>query len=239
MIDSKKKYLVVARHGQSFANRRLKKEKDGIKYSLAGSDASIGLTARGKNQARNSGSALQRLFFAERRFRRMYVNRFERVRQSGSLIRSRFDYSVECFEDKRLEKRSYGKFWNLTYRGVQELYPDEYAIFQALGPLRYRPPGGENYNDLFERVQNFCDEEALASFHGNQLIVTSSAVMLAFRRLFAGLSDADLVEQYESMQIGNGDFDIYEFDEGCGSWKLKYLYAAKFAGRPRALRVAS
>lgn len=239
MIDSNKKYLVVARHGQSFANRRLQKEKNGIKYSLAGSDTSIGLTARGKNQARNSGAALQRLFSAERRFRRMYVNRFERVRQSGNLIRSRFDYPVECFEDKRLEKRSYGKFWNLTYRGVQELYADEYALFQAQGPLLYRPPEGENYFDLFARVQDFCDGEGLSSFAGNQLVVTSSAVMLAFRRLFAGLSDADLVEQYESMHIGNGDFDVYEFDEGCGSWKLKYMYAAKFAGRPRALRAAS
>lgn len=238
MIDSNKKYLVVARHGQSFANRRLKKEKNGIKYSLAGSDASIGLTARGKNQARNSGNKLQSLFFGENRFRRMYANRFERVRQTGRLMRSRFDYSVECIEDKRLEKRSYGVFWNLTYRGVQELYPSEYAIFQSLGPLRYRPPGGENYNDLFERVQDFCDEEALASFDGNQLVVTSSAVMLTFRRLFAGLSDADLVEQYESMHIGNGDFDVYEFDEQLGTWKLKYIYAAKFAGRPQAFRAA-
>lgn len=238
MIDSNKKYLVVARHGQSFANRRLKKEKNGIKYSLAGSDASIGLTARGKNQARNSGNKLQSLFFGENRFRRMYANRFERVRQSGHLMRSRFDYSVECVEDKRLEKRSYGVFWNLTYRGVQELYPDEYAIFQALGPLRYRPPEGENYNDLFERVQNFCDEEALASFEGNQLVVTSSAVMLAFRRLFAGLNDADLVDMYENMHIGNGDFDVYEFDEQLGTWKLKYIYACKFAGRPQAFRAA-
>jgi broad specificity phosphatase PhoE len=238
MIDSNKKYLVVARHGQSFANRRLKKEKNGIKYSLAGSDASIGLTARGKNQARNSGNKLQSLFSGENRFRRMYANRFERVRQSGRLMRSRFDYSVECVEDKRLEKRSYGAFWNLTYRGVQELYPDEYAIFQALGPLRYRPPGGENYNDLFERVENFCDEEALASFEGNQLVVTSSAVMLAFRRLYAGLKDAELVEMYESMHIGNGDFDVYEFDEQLGTWKLKYIYACKFAGRPQAFRAA-
>jgi len=238
MIDSNKKYLVVARHGQSFANRRLKKEKNGIKYSLAGSDASIGLTARGKNQARNSGNKLQSLFFGENRFRRMYANRFERVRQSGRLMRSRFDYSVECVEDKRLEKRSYGVFWNLTYRGVQELYPSEYAIFQALGPLRYRPPGGENYNDLFERVENFCDEEALASFEGNQLVVTSSAVMLAFRRLYAGLKDAELVEMYENMHIGNGDFDVYEFDEQLGTWKLKYIYACKFAGRPQAFRAA-
>lgn len=238
MIDSNKKYLVVARHGQSFANRRLKKEKNGIKYSLAGSDASIGLTARGKNQARNSGNKLQSLFFGENRFRRMYANRFERVRQSGRLMRSRFDYAVECVEDKRLEKRSYGVFWNLTYRGVQELYPDEYAIFQALGPLRYRPPGGENYNDLFERVENFCDEEALVSFEGNQLVVTSSAVMLAFRRLYAGLKDAELVEMYENMHIGNGDFDVYEFDEQLGTWKLKYIYACKFAGRPQAFRAA-
>ncbi|HNB21323.1 MAG TPA: hypothetical protein PKZ32_02840, partial [Candidatus Melainabacteria bacterium] len=59
-----------------------------------------------------------------------------------------------------------------------------------------------------------------------------------FRRLYAGLSDTELVEQYESMHIGNGDFDIYEFDEGLGTWKLKYIYAAKLAGRPQAFRAA-
>ncbi len=238
MIDSNKKYLVVARHGQSFANRRLKKEKNGIKYSLAGSDTSIGLTARGKNQARNSGAMLQALFTGVCRFRRMYVNQFERVRHSARLIRSQFDYSLDCKEDKRLEKRSYGLFWNLTYRGVQELHPEEYELFLAQGALLYRPPEGENYFDLFDRVQDFCDEEEVASFDGNQLLVTSSAVMLAFRRMYAGLNDDELVEMYESMHIGNGDFDVYEYDEALGTWKLKYIYCAKFAGRPQAFRAA-
>ena len=238
MIDSSKKYLVVARHGQSFANRRLKKEKNGIKYSLAGSDTSIGLTARGKNQVRNTGGVLQSLFSGACRFHRMYANRFERVRHSGRLIRSQFDYPLDCKEDKRLEKRSYGLFWNLTYRGVQELHADEYELFQAQGALLYRPPEGENYYDLFDRVEDFTDEEGVSTFEGNQLIVTSSAVMLAFRRLYAGLEDDKLVEMYESMHIGNGDFDVYEFDETCGTWKLKFMYSAKFAGRPPAFRAA-
>lgn len=238
MIDSNKKYLVVVRHGESFANRRLRKDKDGIKYSLAGSDASIGLTPRGKRQAINTGKRLNKLFAGVNRFRSMTINRFERVRQTGSLIAGHFDYELLSTEDARVEKRSYGKFWNLTYRGVRELYPDEYSIFETLGPFKYRPPGGENYYDLFERIEEFGDERAIASREGNQLVVTSSAAMLAFRRTYAGLADEKLVEMYESMAIRNGDFDIYELDETSGKWKLKYYYCARLTRRKPALRAA-
>ncbi|MCC6980194.1 MAG: histidine phosphatase family protein [Candidatus Melainabacteria bacterium] len=238
MIDSNKKYLVVARHGESFANRRLRKDKDGIKYSLAGSDASIGLTPRGKKQALNTGKRLAGLFTGASRFVRMFDNRFERVSHTGKLIASQFDYGLECIRDKRIEKRSYGIFWNLTYRGVKELHPDEYAIFEALGPFKYRPPGGENYYDLFERIEEFADELALAASEGNQLVVTSSAAMLAFRRHYGGLADAKVLEMYESMQIGNGDFDVYELDETSGKWKLKYVYTGRLSPRKAALRAA-
>lgn len=238
MIDSNKKYLVVARHGESFANRRLRKDKDGIKYSLAGSDASIGLTPRGKRQAINSGKWLNKLFVGVRRFRSVTANRFERVRQTASLMIGSFDYEPLYTEDARVEKRSYGKFWNLTYRGVKELYPDEYSIFETLGPFKYRPPGGENYYDLFERIEEFGDERAIAAREGNQLVVTSSAAMLAFRRTYAGLADEKLVEMYESMAIRNGDFDVYELDETSGKWKLKYYYCARLTRRKSALRAA-
>lgn len=238
MIDSNKKYLVVARHGESFANRRLRKDRDGIKYSLAGSDASIGLTPRGKRQAINTGKRLNKLFAGARRFRCVTANRFERVRQTASLIAEYFDYAPLYSEDVRVEKRSYGKFWNLSYRGVKELYPDEYSIFETLGPFKYRPPGGENYYDLFERIEEFGEERAVAAREGNQLVVTSSAAMLAFRRTYAGLADEKLVEMYESMAIRNGDFDIYELDETAGKWKLKYYYCARLTRRKPALRAA-
>ncbi len=238
MIDSNKKYLVVVRHGESFANRRLRKDKDGIKYSLAGSDASIGLTPRGKRQARTRGKTLNSLFSGANRFHSVTANRFERVRQTASLIAECFDYEPLYTEDARVEKRSYGKFWNLTYRGVKELYPDEYSIFETLGPFKYRPPGGENYYDLFERIEEFGDERAVVSSEGNQLVVTSSAAMLAFRRTYAGLADEKLVEMYESMAIRNGDFDVYELDETSGKWKLKYYYCTRLTRRKPILRAA-
>ncbi len=238
MIDSNKKYLVVVRHGESFANRRLRKDKDGIKYSLAGSDASIGLTPRGKRQARNTGKRLGSLFAGKNHFQSVTANRFNRVGQTADLIVENFNYEPSYAEDARVEKRSYGKFWNLTYRGVKELYPDEYSIYETLGPFKYRPPGGENYYDLFERIEEFGEERALISGEGNQLVVTSSAAMLAFRRTYAGLADEKLVELYESMSIGNGDFDIYELDETSGKWKLKFYYCARLSRRKPALRVA-
>lgn len=238
MIDKNKKYMVVVRHGESFANRRLKKEKNGIKYSLAGSDASIGLTPRGKKQARNTGTRLHSLFAGEQRFVRMFANRFERVSQTANFLARSFDYELAYVEDARVEKRSYGKFWNLTYRGVRELFPEEFAIFETLGPFKYRPPGGENYYDLFERIEAFGQERAASAHEGNQIVVTSSAAMLAFRRTYAGLADEKLVEMYENMHIRNADFDIYELDETSGRWKLKFFYTARHAHRKPAIRAA-
>ncbi len=221
MIKKKKNYLVVVRHGESFANVTLKEESDGLHYSLAGSDASIGLTERGKQQASTAAQRLRSLFPRSLRFKRVYQNRFERVRQTASILLQYLRYPTEICEDVRLEKRSYGEFWNLTYRGVRELHPEEYELFLKEGAIDYRPPGGENYLDLFHRVEQFANEKL--QVNGNQLIVTSSSVMLTFRRLFAGLPDQSLVDMYENLDIANGSIDVYVRDHKTG-WKLLVSY---------------
>lgn len=213
-----RQFLLLVRHGESHSNKKLSEESDGLYYSTAGSDQSVGLTDDGRRQSRSVADRVKEALPAGSSIDIVWRNRFERVRVSADLLIEELGIQPEVREDGRIEKRSYGEFWNLTYRGVRELHPAEYELFLQQGAIDYRPPGGENYHDLFERVGEFI-ADSVSRQPGNHLVVTSSAVVLAVRRLLAFLPDEEVVRQYEAVALANGHVDVY-VREGDGAWQL-------------------
>lgn len=205
----RKQYLALVRHAQSEANLRLAKTPDGLYYSLSGSDPSVPLTRLGRRQARNAGRLLARLFPRQRPLLRIYHTHYARVTQTMSRIRGNLGYRVEPVCDHRLSKRNYGKFWNLTHNGVEQLFPEEWLRYLADGEMFYRPPeGGENYPDVFARADNFF-EEVLLPNPQNTVIVTHSLVVLALMRRLEGLSDDEAVTQYNESSLQNAQVIVY------------------------------
>jgi 2,3-bisphosphoglycerate-dependent phosphoglycerate mutase len=203
------RYVVLARHAQSEANRGLQKSSCGLYYSLCGSDPEVPLTDDGLQQADQLGELLNRLFPSDRRLMRVYENRYLRIQQTTNRVLQRLSYGIERENHDLLEKRRYGKFWNLTRRGVRELFPDEWERYQQQGDLLYRAPeGGENYPDVFQRVDRFIDER-VEPCDENLLIITSSVVALAFQRRFESISDDEVVRRYEESAVANGGVLIY------------------------------
>jgi broad specificity phosphatase PhoE len=204
-----KQFLVLGRHGESLANANLAKSADGLYYSNSGSDPAVPLTEVGQGQGDMVAKKLALLFPPERRIHRAFHNEFVRVEEFADRVVGALGYDVKRQCDKRLNKRSYGSFWNLTYRGVRTLHPQEWKQFQALGTLHYRPPGGgENYPDLFRRVYEFIDEEVMPSVE-NLLVLTSSVVVLSFMRYLEKLSDEEVVRQYEAQEVPNAHVVVY------------------------------
>jgi broad specificity phosphatase PhoE len=202
-------YVVLARHGQSEANLRLEKTPDGLYYSRSSSDPAVPLTAQGKRQGSEIGRRLSRMFPPQRPLKRAYYTRFARVEQTLTRIERELGYTVERVCDPRIEKRSYGDFWNLTRLGVQQLHPHEWQRYQQQGDLLYRAPGGgENYFDLFARVDDFIDSQVLPT-RDNLLIVTHSVVLLSFQRRLEGLSDEEVHQQYEATTLPNAHIVVY------------------------------
>lgn len=213
-----KQYLVLVRHGQSEANLRLASSPDGLYYSNSGSDPLVPLTQLGLVQGDAVAKHLRKRFRRSRRIVRVYHNEYQRVEQFADRVAARLGYDVERLCDARLNKRSYGDFWNLTYHGVQTLHPQEWERYQTEGAFLYRPPGGENYPDVFARVDDFVDERVKPSSE-NQVIVTSSVVLLSFIRKFEQLSDEELIRQYESQAVPNAYIVVYCRDSADQPWR--------------------
>lgn len=215
-------YLALVRHGESFANVEIAKASNGLYYAISGSDKDIGITTGGEWDADRAGNILARLFPPSFPIVRVWNSQFRRIWQTTDRITARLAYPVETVIDKRLDKRSYGRFWNLTYEGVRVLHEHEDSIYKALGPLKYRPPEGENFYDLFERVDEFMLDELNAST-GNQLIVGHSAVLLAMQRRLDGLNDLEVVRQYEEISIPNGYVLLYRREGRDQPWKRVFV----------------
>jgi Fructose-2,6-bisphosphatase len=215
-------YFALVRHGESFANILTERPTDALYYEVSGSDKNVDITPRGVEQIEHRGNMIHRLFPAENPVQTVHISEFKRVRRSGCIIKKKLGYRVDTLTDARLNKRSYGKFWNLTYRGVKTLHPEQFEIFKSLGPMKYRPPGGENYFDLFERVEEYLDSVINPS-SGHQLLVGHLVVILAFQRLLEGLPDSEVVRQYERVLLPNGHVILYVRESPTSGWKRAYV----------------
>lgn len=216
----KRQLLAVSRHGHSDANAALAEQlEDALYYSVAGRDLNVDLTRLGELQGTASGDILRGLLTPDDApFETVFCTRFRRVRRSTRLIVKQLPNQPKAKPDSRLNKRLYGDFWNLTRRGVELLHPDEWKRYLAEGDFLYRPPNGENYPDLFSRVDDFIADEITPS-SGNILVVTHSVVVLAFMRAFEGLSDAQVVQMYEDITLPNGVVILYERTTENPAWK--------------------
>lgn len=233
-------YLALVRHGKSYANVEIEKAPGGLYYAISGSDREIGITPEGEWDSERAGRLLARLFPSHFPLARVWHSEFRRIVQSSSIIADCLEYALPVVVDKRLNKRSYGTFWNLTYKGVHVLHRHEHDIFNRLGPLKYRPPQGENFYDLFERVDD-CMFSSLNESDGNQLVVGHSAVLLAMQRHLDGLADMDVVHQYETIAIPNGYLMLYRRQNKNSPWKRVFISDYLFGDRgglPEALLAA-
>ncbi len=60
--------------------------------------------------------------------------------------------------DERLRDRELGILDLLTWKGVEELHPEEAARRRHLGKYYHRPPGGESWADVALRLRSFLGE---------------------------------------------------------------------------------
>jgi broad specificity phosphatase PhoE len=205
-MEDSRQYLALVRHGLSAANVATGVPTDDLFYEIAGSDMSVGLVPLGEQQVTDAGLCLARFFPGNRRFRRMIASPFRRIEQSADGIERVLGYPIARSVDPRLVKRSYGIFWNLTYRGVEQLFPQEHELYCR-----------QNYPDVFDRVGGFRNE-VIEPSTDDLIIVTHSVVMLTLQRSFEGLSDDELLRRYEEQTLRNGQVLIYARDGAGQPW---------------------
>ena len=211
-------FLALVRHGLSRANVAIQIPTDSHYYPINGSDRDVSLVPEGLVQSLETGQRLLERFPAQAPIDRSFISPFRRIRETADKIDEALGYQPARSEDPRLEKRSYGDFWNMTYKGVEELHPNEFQQYQSQGPLLYRAPNGENYPDVFARVDGFIADVVEPSTD-NILVVSHAVVILSFERAFEGLSDEDLLARYEAQSLANGQIVLYTRSGPGHSWQ--------------------
>jgi 2,3-bisphosphoglycerate-dependent phosphoglycerate mutase len=201
-------YLVVVRHGRTLANVLTARPTSEHFYPVVGSDQALGLTDTGVFQAVTAGVRLSWLFPLRMPLKTIDCSTFLRTQTTAEIISHHLPYAVDIVCDGRISKRSYGDFWNITYAGVETLYPGEHALYAEQGEFLYRPPNGENYPDLLSRVNEYL-EEKVNHATGNRCVVTHAAVCLAIEKAICKISDKELLARYNANKVDNGEITIY------------------------------
>jgi broad specificity phosphatase PhoE len=211
--------LWLIRHGESAANvAAARAEAAGVdRIDIAWRDADVPLTGTGREQAAALVAPL-----ARRPPDAVWSSPYLRTRQTIELAlpdaasgRIRFD--------ERLRDRELGVLDLLTRRGVERHLPDEAARKRRLGKLYYRPPGGESWADVAQRLRAFlrdADADAEAD-GGTALLAVHEAIVWLAVFVCTGLDEAALFDLVAGNVIANAS--ITRLVREGGGWRLEAL----------------
>ncbi len=190
--------LMAVRHGQSEANVAFPAARAAgrLDTGLTCSDAEVKLTTLGEAQA----AALGRSLAAD-----SPVTPPPQIVVCSPYLRARRTYEIAAkaaagagltlptptFDD-RLVDRLMGELELMSRLAIEAEFPAEAARWRAEGTWLYRPPGGENFPDIAERLGSLLTDFDAAYPGRRVLVVAHDAVVVVLRQIIEGLSYDEL-----------------------------------------------
>lgn len=205
--------LWLVRHGESEGNvAAAKAERDGSPViELDVRDADVGLSAVGRTQA----EALRTWFRTlDAPIDEYWVSPYLRARQTLAFAAGDGTAAVV---DERLRDRELGILDLLTWKGVEELHPEEAARRRHLGKYYHRPAGGESWADVALRLRSFLGE-ALERRGPTALVVAHDAVIMLVLHVLLPLDEPKLMAFAASHTVRNAS--VTEVVRADGGWEL-------------------
>jgi len=126
------------------------------------------LTDQGRRHAQANGKLLQALGSIDR----LWASPSGRTTETAMIINSFTQVDIQ-FADELLE-RDCGVWSGLTIAQIEEQFGDDWQA-RKREPFHFRPPDGENYPDMLQRVQTFLDD--LFAFEVNAVALITHGVM--------------------------------------------------------------
>ena len=111
--------------------------------------------------------------------------------------------NAEVVLDERLREREFGVLDRLTKLGIEARHPEQAAARAFLGKFFHRPPGGESWADVAARVRSLITDLRLDYAGDDVVVVTHQAVIMLFRYVLDGLTEAELLALDRENQIAN------------------------------------
>lgn len=196
-------WLGVLRHGESTGNvAAARAEATGADaLDIDTPDHATGLTEHGRAQATTVGAWFAGLP-ADQRPDQIIASPYLRAAQTAEVVAAAVGVDVRL--DERLRDRELGVLDRLTQRGVIRQHPLEAARRAHLGRFYHRPPGGESWADVAQRLRDHLAQYRVAAAGQRILIVTHEAVITLCRYIIEGLTvaQADELSRRPTANVG-------------------------------------
>lgn len=204
--------LLLVRHGESTANLAASAaERAGaLRLDVELRDADVPLSDLGARQAEALSAALR-----PHPIDRVLVSPYRRAVDTARIALNAAGLHPATHHDERLRDRELGVLDLLTWRGVEQLHPDEAARRKRLGKYYHRPPGGESWADVALRLRPVL--ESLPS--GCTLLVAHDAIVTIVTGLLLGFDEPELMRFAAEHPVPNAS--ITELRPGALGWTLE------------------
>jgi len=203
-------HIVLVRHGESVWNAwgKEKKERGVVPPDMKGiPDHLTPLTEWGREQARQTGRELQRLFG---RFDVVYHSPYLRATETARLITEQFSAPVRLYRDINLSEQQFGAldsglittWWErLIFLWAQYQFKRQKRV---KGKFYARPPGGESWWDVCLRTHAFINKLFRPQWQGKTIFVVTHAVPIALSWYhFHGRDEEETVQHYQEHKLDN------------------------------------
>ena len=206
--------LWIVRHGESAGNvARDAAETQGLDLiDISTRDADTPLSDRGREQS----AALAR-WFAEKgpgeRPTVLMCSPFVRARQTCAEVAQALAIDLDDIQaDERLREKEFGILDRHTKHGILSRFPELAAQRTLVGKFYFRPPGGESWCDVIQRLRGFVD--CMRQDHPGErvLIVAHQVIVNCFRYLLEHLDEHAILAIDKAADVPNCAVTSYAFD---------------------------
>jgi len=193
--------LTLIRHAQSAGNvaNDAARAAGLPELDLATRDMDVPLSDLGAEQARQLGAWFEATGAPDL----VVSSPYRRAVDTAAIALEAAGIGAPIRLDERLREREFGILDRLTSVGIRERYPEQAAARAFLGKMFHRPPGGESWVDVAERVRSVLRDLRLDHAGEDVVVVTHQAVILLFRYVLDDLDEVQLLELDRSVQIAN------------------------------------
>lgn len=212
--------LTLIRHGESEGNLAATqaREAGALVIKVPARDADVGLSETGRDQALALGRFLAGV--PEQRRGAVWSSPYVRARETAELALHTGGWDRDPLLDERLRDRELGILDMLTSAGVEARFPEEAERRRWLGKFYYRPPGGESWADVVLRLRSLLADLDRRHPGEEVVLVCHDALILLFRYILQGLTEADVLDLAATTSILNASVSRFVRADGTGPWQL-------------------
>jgi ribonuclease H / adenosylcobalamin/alpha-ribazole phosphatase len=211
--------LWIVRHGESAGNVAAREGPAGEhRFRLDLRDADVPLSALGETQAYALG-----LWFANGQTSAkpdiVLASPYVRARETARRIQEvrGMDKGGSVLIDERLREKETGILDGLTPDGVAALHPEQALQRALIGKFYHRPPGGENWCDVIQRLRGVIDRISLHHAGQNVLVVAHEVVVFCMRYIVENMDEAGILAVDAQGDVANCAVTEYRFDAATDS----------------------